>query len=332
MMERFGKHTSIPQGLKPRAGFAALIAGDKSPAYQSCPDTKPIPTETLPKIPLRIGTILRDAVSIYAESRTIPCDKGETMRLGLRCLAVVCVAACVPAALWAQCYQDCPERRSITVTGAGTVTADADLAIVRVGYKLYGPDAKTAYASALDTSNAIMQALTSSGIEKSAIESTSQLLKPTEPYELQQRPFSNDEQRQRLFTVTQSWSIRVKPDDAAKTLNTAITAGANDSGWIQWMVSNPDALEAQAAAKALDAAHATAEQLASASGVHLVHLVSAMKTDNYGFVFNGPVSDAIGGLGMGTGFGTEQMGNRQLAINSRRIEFKATVQAVYAIE
>ncbi len=62
----------------------------------------------------------------------------------------------------AQCTQNCPERRTISVTAMGSVTADADLAIVRVGYKLYGPDAKSAYASASETSNAIMQALNGS--------------------------------------------------------------------------------------------------------------------------------------------------------------------------
>ncbi len=264
--------------------------------------------------------------------RTILCDEGGTMRLGLRWLAAVCVMAGVPAGLWAQCEQNCPERRTISVNGTGTVTADADMAVVRVGYKLYGPDAKTAYASALDASNAIMQALTGSGVEKSAIESTSQVIQPTQPFELQQYPFSNEERRQRLFTVTQSWSIRVKPDDAAKVLNTAINAGANESGWIQWMVNDPDALEAQADAKAFASARQAAEQIAATSGVHLEHLVSVMKSDN-GFFYNGPIAGAVmGGLGMGTALDTLQVDNRQLAINSRKVEFRAAVQAVFAIE
>jgi uncharacterized protein YggE len=41
---------------------------------------------------------------------------------------------------WAQCNQNCPERRLITVQGMGVVTADADRAVVRVGYKVYGPE------------------------------------------------------------------------------------------------------------------------------------------------------------------------------------------------
>ncbi|MGH9640543.1 MAG: SIMPL domain-containing protein, partial [Bryobacteraceae bacterium] len=72
------------------------------------------------------------------------------------------------SAAWAQCSQTCPERRTISVWGTAQVTADADLAIVRVGYKLYGPDAKTVYASALAASNSIMRALTASGIPKAS--------------------------------------------------------------------------------------------------------------------------------------------------------------------
>src|SRR5208337_3115417 len=98
------------------------------------------------------------------------------MRSISRWIVSFAVFACLGSVASAQCNQDCPERRTISVNGSAQITADADMAIVRVGYKLYAPDAKTAYASALDTSNAVMQALTGSGVPKSAIESTSQIL------------------------------------------------------------------------------------------------------------------------------------------------------------
>ena len=95
---------------------------------------------------------------------------------------------------FAQC-SSCPDKRTISVTGVGRVTADADLAVVRVGYKLYGADAKTIYATATQTSNEIMNALTHSGVAKNAIESTSQVLQHTELYEFQQFPVNSDEWR-----------------------------------------------------------------------------------------------------------------------------------------
>jgi hypothetical protein len=234
------------------------------------------------------------------------------------------------APLWAQC-NTCPERRTIAVSGDGTVTADADLAIVHVGYKLYGHDAKIAYASALTTSNAIMDALTASGIPKSAIESTSQVLQPTTPYELQQYPMGDDNRYTRQFTVVQSWVLRVKPDLAAKALNTAINAVANESGWIEWIVQKPTALEAEASAKAVANARVIAGQMAAKAGIQLGHLVSV--NENQGFPAAGPMGGTIGALGVGNGIlDRVQLGNQQLAINSRRVEFHVQVYVTFAIE
>jgi hypothetical protein len=254
----------------------------------------------------------------------------DAMRLVFRAvLFVVTLCALVPAG-WAQCNDNCPERRTISTSGTGAVTADADMAVVRVGYKLYGPDAKTVYAAALEASNSIMSALTSSGVPKDSIESTSQVLQHTQPYEYQQYSAGSAEFAQRQFTATQSWTIRVKPDDAAKTLNTAITAGANESGWIQWIVNNPGVLEAAAAAKAMEDARHIAAQLADSSNVHLGHLVTVTQNQTWGM--NG---NSGGGYGMGTALaigGLVANTNEQLAINSRRVEFKANVYAVFAIE
>lgn len=232
-------------------------------------------------------------------------------------------------AVIAQCNQDCPQRRTVSVTGTGTAIADADLAIVRVGYKLYGPDAKSAYATASDTSNAIMQALTASGIPKAAIESSSQLLQHTQVYEFQMLPMDSEERHRRQFNVTQSWTIRIKPDEAAKALNTAISAGANESGWIEWVVENPTALQAQASAKALANARMIAEQMVQKSDVHLGHLVSATANQNP-MIMNGAVMGGLGGMGGGLGMG--QNGTQPLAINSRRVEYDISIYAVFAIE
>jgi len=234
----------------------------------------------------------------------------------------------------AQC-NTCPERRTISVTGTGKVTADADLAIVRVGYKLYGADAKSVYGNATQTSNAIMKALTDSGVPKSSIESTSQVLQHTVQYEYQQYPPNSDEWRNRQFTATQSWIIRVKPDDAAGALNTAINAGANESGWIEWIVQNPGSLQSEAAAKAATDAQMLAQQIAQQSKVQLGHLVS-MSENPSAYSYNGPIAGVAGavfGAGMGNGFMDRiQVGNQQLAINSRRVEFSVSVFAAFAIE
>src|ERR1700759_3341153 len=106
------------------------------------------------------------------------------MRLTVSSILFLSVLSGVTSSSLAQC-NTCPDKRTISVTGSGRVTADADLAIVRVGYKIYGSDAKAVYATATETSNAIMTALTHSGVPMSAIESTSQVLQHTPQYEYQ---------------------------------------------------------------------------------------------------------------------------------------------------
>jgi uncharacterized protein YggE len=248
---------------------------------------------------------------------------------------LLCVLAMNSSFLIAQspCNQNCPERRAISLNATGTVTADADLAIVHVGYKLFDADAKSAYAQASTTSNAILEALTSSGIPRNAIESSSQMIQHTPSYELQQIPIGSEERFRRQFAVAQSWTIRVKPDDAAKTLNTAINAGANESGWIEWTVLDPNALAAQASAKALTNARIIAEQMAQKSDIHIGHLVSA--NENPVMSANRPINGMLGGAmgGIGTGFGMGSgTSTEPLAVTSRRIEYTVSVYAVFAIE
>lgn len=234
------------------------------------------------------------------------------------------------------CNQNLPERRTIAVNGTAQVTADADLAVVRVGYKLFGPDAKSAYDSATQVSNTVMDALTASGVPKSAIESTSQVLEHTAQYDLNQFPIHDEERTRRQFTVMQNWIIHVKPDQAGTALNTAVGAGANESGWIQWVVEDPSALEAKAASEAVANARGIAEKIAAKSGVRLGRLMDV--SENQGSVqYNGALGMVSSGsvFGMGDAVmlaGANPGGNQQLAINSRRVEFHASVRVVFAIE
>lgn len=234
-----------------------------------------------------------------------------------------------------QCAQTCPEQHNISVNAISTATADADLAVVHIGYKIYGPDAKTAYATASETSNAILGALTNSGVRKIDIESTSQFLQHTQLSELQQmtgisRP---EELAQRQFTVWQRWTVSTKPEEAAKVLNTAINAGANESGWIYWMVRDTGPLKAQASAQALSEARMIAEQIAQKSGVRLGRLFSANQVEGANGSFGYSVGNGSnGGVGAGVGRGIGQGETEPLAITSRRVEMTVTVNAIFLIE
>lgn len=239
------------------------------------------------------------------------------MRLFVRALLLPAILLAV-FPLAAQNDSGCPARRAITVSGSATITVDADLAIVHVGYKLYAPDASGAYSNATQTSNAIMAALTGLGIPKADIESSDQSLDHTPPYELQQDPANR---AQHAFTISQSWTVRAVPDQAAKVLAAAISAGANESGSIEWTVRDTAALEAEAAGKAIQNAHAIAEKIAANSGVRLGPLFSASEGQSSP-ILPRPMMMAM----------AKSPEPPSLAINARRVQVSSTVSAIYEIE
>ncbi|HEX4020535.1 MAG TPA: SIMPL domain-containing protein [Acidobacteriaceae bacterium] len=216
-------------------------------------------------------------------------------------------------------------NRAISITATDSATAMADTAIVHIGYQVYGPDSETAYANGSKASNAIAKALADAGVPKDAIQSESQNIAETQPYENEKLPPA--EQAQRKFRVQQSWTVKTKADNAAKILNDAVNAGANQSGQIDWTLADENALEAQAAGKALVRARGIAEQMAKGLGVKLGDLIYASNQQQapvavdriQAFLANGPVVKAA-------------PAPLPLSLNPRKVERSATVYAVFAIE
>ena len=131
------------------------------------------------------------------------------------------------------------------------------------------------------------------------------------------------ERAQRQFQVTQSWTVKTDASAAAKLLDVAVKAGANQSGQIEWGFKDESAPEAQAASKALKRAKAVAEQMASGLNVKLGLLLYASNQ-----VEAGPRPVMYAQMGAAKAV----MNVEPLAINPREIEKSATVYAVFAIE
>ncbi len=217
------------------------------------------------------------------------------------------------------------DNRTLAITASDTASAMADTATVHIGFLVYGPDAKTAYARGSAASNAIAKSLTGAGVAKDALQSESQNVSETPQFELEKLPPA--EQAEKKFQVRQSWTVRTKADDAARILNTAINAGANQSGQIDWSVADEDALEAKAAGKALARAHAVASQMAQGLNIKLGDLIYASnqvpETGPRPMMMREMAGE--GGLVGGTG-------PAPLAVSPRKVERSATVYAVFAIQ
>jgi uncharacterized protein YggE len=203
----------------------------------------------------------------------------------------------------------------------------ADTAVVSIGFNSFGKDQDATYANATETSNAIVSSIAASGLSKDAIQSEEQSLTPLNPENYQDKTHYAEGMR---FQFSQRWQVTVPADQAAQLLQLAITHGANNSGNIQWQLKSDDALQLEAAQKALHHARDIAEHMAQGLGTKLGALLYA---SNQTPVDNEPGRLRMNGMAMGAAGGIMPAPNlKPLAISPERITRSATVYAVFAIE
>jgi uncharacterized protein len=214
------------------------------------------------------------------------------------------------------------DNRTIAITATDRVIAQADVATLHLGFIAYGPDSQAAYANGSRVSNIIAEALTKAGVPAEALESESQNVSPVQDYQVQK--LTDAEKAQRKFQVSQSWTLRSNAKDAARLLDIAVKAGANQSGQIDWSLQDENAPQAEAASKALQRARTVAAQMAAGMGVKLGALIYAS---------NEVQAEPVRPLMRAMANAPMQMERVQpLAVNPRRVEKSATVYAVFAIE
>jgi hypothetical protein len=236
------------------------------------------------------------------------------------CASTLCAAAQIACA---QTIAVNKENRTIAITATDRVLVMADTATVHIGFIAYGRDSDAAYAAGSQVSNAIIKALTAFGIAADAIESENQNVSPTQPYQLEK--LTDAQKAQRQFQVVQSWTVRASADNASKVLDTAVKAGANQSGQIDWSLRDENAPQAEAAAKALQRARTVAGQMAAGLNAKLGTLLYASNETQAT-----PVRPVMRSMAMAAPLADKQV--LPLAINPRQIEKSATVYAVFAIE
>lgn len=203
-------------------------------------------------------------------------------------------------------------NRTLTVTATETVDAEADVAILHIGFETMPASAKEAYADGAQTSNAIIDALKQAGVAEADIHSESQYLEPdTAP-------------KSHKFKLAQQWTVKTTPSRAAEILDDAVTAGANNSGEIDWTVKDERALEEQALDKAAARAKANAAVLAKGMGVHLGELIYVSNQ------LSAPVLPRP--MMRSFAMAPQAQAGPPLAIEPHKVSREATVYAVFAIE
>lgn len=202
-------------------------------------------------------------------------------------------------------------NRTLTVSAEDEVTAEAEIAVLQIGFDTQPGDAKSVYADGARTSNAIIAALKQAGIPETDIRSETQHL-------------NRDATKPHKFTLVQRWSVRAPAGRAAEILDDAITAGATSSGDIEWTVKDERALADQALEKASNRARANAAALAKAMGVRLGTLIYVSNQQQGG----------IRPLAMARNFAFAKAAEppQPLSIEPQKVIRQASVYAVYTIE
>ncbi len=239
------------------------------------------------------------------------------------------LAACalLASGSFAQTIQINRENKTIAISTTDEATATADIAAITVGYEVYAPSSDTAYADGAKISRAVIDALHKLGIDDKSIESRSQGVERNTDFNDKDTP---EQRALKQFVMRQSWVVSVPPQSAAEVIRIAVAAGANQTGAIEWRLSDRKALQAKAAENALIKARAVASQMADGLHVKLGELIYAsnetppariyFKTSQPGTV----TSYSVAGTGL--------QNLPPLEIRPQNIREGATVYAVFAIE
>jgi len=235
---------------------------------------------------------------------------------------VIVLAAVAVAAAHAETLKVDKSNRTIEVTTTASASQMADVAILHLGYIVYGPTSKAAYAKASETSNAVADALKKAGVPKDQIQSINQSVNETQSY--QNQNLTPEQKAARKYRAEQTWTVRLPAKDAAKILNLAVEAGANNSGNIDWQLADPQALEAKAAAKALAHGKQIAAAMAKGLGVTLGPLLYASNQTQ--------VHPVFARMFAAQAVSIKKTMVKPLSINPQRITQTATIHAIFAIQ
>ena len=222
----------------------------------------------------------------------------------------------------AQTIQINRENKTIAINATDEATTAADLAVVSIGFEVFGPDSDSTYADGGRTSQAVVSALHQAGVEDKSIESSEQGLDRNFQFDPKD---SADQRAKKQFVFRQSWEVSMAPKAVAEVIRAAVAAGANKSGNIDWKVADRKVLQAKAAAAALVKTREIASQMAEGLHVKLGDLIYASNEAP-------DVRRPVPMMALASAKVTAPPPPPLLEIRPQTVREEATVYAVFAIE
>jgi uncharacterized protein YggE len=240
------------------------------------------------------------------------------MRLLLLTLVVIISAG----SILSQDIQINRQNKTVAITADESVSADAEIAVLEIGYHNYGSTKDAAFQENLRAAERITKAILGAKVPRANIETEKLRLTRMEIDE----KWTPEMKKERQFAAEQTWHITVSAADAQAVADLAVRAGANNVGDVEWNVADPVALQAKASATALAKARSVADQMAKGLGTKLGDLVYASN--------RAPSTKA---WQRGQGWETVEVQGTMLqqpnlALFPQKVKSEATVYAVFAIE
>ncbi|MDD3826538.1 MAG: SIMPL domain-containing protein [Anaerolineae bacterium] len=198
------------------------------------------------------------------------------------------IAAQEPAA-------DDDQRRTVTVSGTGQISASPDLVVIRVGVETQAEEAAAALADNSEQMQELIDALQEAGVPEDNIQTRAVSLFPI--YE-QPRPEVSQPvtQTAQIIAFQATNIVEVRSEDMegfGELLDTTVQAGGNRIEGIRFEVSDATPLLDQARQAAWDDALHKAEQLAEIAGLQLGEVWSITEISRT----PRPVGDVDAGVG-----------------------------------
>lgn len=209
-------------------------------------------------------------------------------------------------------------QRLVTVNGVGQVTLQPDIAYIYVGVHTEDPSAADAVADNNRKTQALIDALSKSGVASEDIRTSNFSIWPSQQYDPSTGTVTGS-----IYMVDNTVYVTVR--DLAKLgdlLDDAIAAGANTINSVTFDVADKTVALQDARKLAVEAAKAQAAELATAAGVSLGDVYSISYFDSTPY----PVFE---GKGMGGGGSAQDA--LAVPINPGTMQLSVSVQLAFEI-
>ncbi len=241
----------------------------------------------------------------------------------MKLFSIIISIVAIAGLLSAQDIQVNRQNKTISVTADESATADAEVAVLAIGYHNYGSTQDVTFRENVGAAERITKALLDAKVPKGSIETDKLRLARTEIDE----KWTADMKKERQFVAEQLWHVAVSAKDAQAVVDLSVRAGANEVEDVEWNVADPLALQAKAGGAALAKAKTIADQMAKGLGTKLGELVYASNRAPVAKMYRGMETVEV------EASMTEVAEKRpKLTLFPRKVKSEATVYAVFSIE